>query len=239
MRNMMDNLSLADEYIRAFFNARDSFAKYWCSIRGYDINKLTQEQQLELQNHHDYARPSIEILPYGQLTIADEELLRGYSRGADCAIELGTLFGRSAAILSKHAKYVVTIDNYMNPNYGGMYHTVDTVRYRLRNYHNIHVMNRSTSESAMFVRELISNKFDMIFIDADHSYEGVKADFENWFPLMEPGAYILFHDYGNEHNGVIDFVNNLIKHDTSIEYIEQCKKGEGTIIVLRKKWKGQ
>jgi hypothetical protein len=34
-----------------------------------------------------------------------------------------------------------------------------------------------------------------LFIDADHSYEGVKADFETWSPQVVPGGYIVFHDY--------------------------------------------
>lgn len=34
-----------------------------------------------------------------------------------------------------------------------------------------------------------------LLIDADHSYDGVKADFECWSPLVAPGGYIVFHDY--------------------------------------------
>lgn len=35
---------------------------------------------------------------------------------------------------------------------------------------------------------------DFIFIDGDHSYNGVKADFENYYPLVQPGGLIAFHD---------------------------------------------
>lgn len=34
-----------------------------------------------------------------------------------------------------------------------------------------------------------------LFIDADHSYDGVKADFEAWSPSVVPGGFIVFHDY--------------------------------------------
>lgn len=41
---------------------------------------------------------------------------------------------------------------------------------------------------------LAGEKLDVLFIDGDHSYEGVKRDFELWSPLVRPGGIILFHD---------------------------------------------
>lgn len=35
---------------------------------------------------------------------------------------------------------------------------------------------------------------DYLFIDGDHSYEGVKADFEMYSPLVREGGLIAFHD---------------------------------------------
>ncbi len=46
-----------------------------------------------------------------------------------------------------------------------------------------------------------------LLIDADHSYEGVKADFETWFPLVAPGGTVVFHDYAMLDGGVRDFVD--------------------------------
>ena len=37
-------------------------------------------------------------------------------------------------------------------------------------------------------------KFDFAFIDGDHSYEGVKSDFEKYSPLVRPGGIVAFHD---------------------------------------------
>jgi Flp pilus assembly protein TadD len=34
-----------------------------------------------------------------------------------------------------------------------------------------------------------------MFIDGDHSYEGVRQDILNYFPLLAPGGIMLFHDY--------------------------------------------
>ena len=39
-----------------------------------------------------------------------------------------------------------------------------------------------------------NHKFDYIFIDGDHRYEGVKRDFEEWVPKLEIGGYVALHD---------------------------------------------
>lgn len=45
---------------------------------------------------------------------------------------------------------------------------------------------------------------DFLFIDADHSYESVLRDYNNWAPLVKSGGFIAFHDYhkeGGAHEG--------------------------------------
>lgn len=54
---------------------------------------------------------------------------------------------------------------------------------------------KETSERAyydFFVREDI--KIDLLFIDGDHSYEGVKKDFDLYSKLLKPNGLILIHD---------------------------------------------
>jgi cephalosporin hydroxylase len=45
------------------------------------------------------------------------------------------------------------------------------------------------------VRSLLrGHPLDLLFIDGDHSYVGVKADFSNFSPLVGTGGLIVFHD---------------------------------------------
>jgi len=44
------------------------------------------------------------------------------------------------------------------------------------------------------VKNVICEPVDFMFIDGDHSYDGVKADFYNFSPLVKPGGYIALHD---------------------------------------------
>lgn len=38
-------------------------------------------------------------------------------------------------------------------------------------------------------------KADMLYVDGDHRYNGIKADCETWVKTVKSGGLILFHDY--------------------------------------------
>jgi cephalosporin hydroxylase len=57
---------------------------------------------------------------------------------------------------------------------------------------------RSDSHDQATVEELRSRlgerEIDLLMIDGDHSFEGVKADFELYAPLVARGGFVAFHD---------------------------------------------
>ena len=65
------------------------------------------------------------------------------------------------------------------------------------NQQRIHLIQAdSHAASTLYVikRILNGNKLDFLFIDGDHSYEGVKKDFEMYGKLVGKGGTIAFHD---------------------------------------------
>jgi len=57
----------------------------------------------------------------------------------------------------------------------------------------------------------LGKKVDVIFIDGDHTYEGCKADIENWYPQMAKHGVMLFHDCDATSPGVVDSVAEFVK----------------------------
>ena len=51
---------------------------------------------------------------------------------------------------------------------------------------------------------------DVVYIDADHSYEGVAADLDAWRPKVRRGGFIGGHDYHDGFQGVKRAVNERL-----------------------------
>lgn len=72
-------------------------------------------------------------------------------------------------------------------------------------------------------------KYDFIFIDGDHSYDGVKKDFNLYKDLLSPRGYIVFHDMDPNHI----FKGDLGGGDVW-KFWEDLDYGSKTMIVTQK-----
>lgn len=50
-------------------------------------------------------------------------------------------------------------------------------------------------ESTDCAEQVEAESLDFVFIDADHTYEGVREDLGAWFGRVKPGGWIMGHDY--------------------------------------------
>jgi predicted O-methyltransferase YrrM len=61
---------------------------------------------------------------------------------------------------------------------------------------------------------------DLLFIDGDHSYDGCKADIENWFPRLRGNGHLIFHDCYLGQPGVMDAVAELLERHLELQIIQ-------------------
>jgi predicted O-methyltransferase YrrM len=66
----------------------------------------------------------------------------------------------------------------------------------------VHVVhgNSHDAQTPDRVRKLLAGRpLDLLFIDGDHTYDGVRMDYEMYSPLVRPGGLIAFHDIVHTH----------------------------------------
>ena len=68
------------------------------------------------------------------------------------------------------------------------------------------IKHLSTQPEAMSAAA--DRQYDVLVIDGDHSYAGVKTDFENYAKFVRVGGYIIFDDYNStDWPDVTDYVD--------------------------------
>lgn len=65
--------------------------------------------------------------------------------------------------------------------------------------------------------DIPQKSYDLVLIDADHTYEGVKRDFEQvMVKNLAPAYFVVFHDYGLSGYGVKKFIGEQFESFTRI-----------------------
>lgn len=112
------------------------------------------------------------------------------------AVEIGSYLGASSCFLASGIKYkssvlhcVDTWENHaMSEGRKNTFHDFKRNTLKLRDKISIH---RGISTD---VAQNFNQKIDLCFFDGDHSYEGIKSDWESWKRHLTPGATVVFHD---------------------------------------------
>ena len=107
-------------------------------------------------------------------------------------VEIGTKDGGNSFLFLKTLK---EIDTYIGIDL--MVKNYDKLKYLVENGSKIFSINSNSRfpEVIYIIKKLLKGRsIDFLFIDGDHSYEGVKADFEIYSPLVKEGGLIVFHD---------------------------------------------
>jgi predicted O-methyltransferase YrrM len=99
---------------------------------------------------------------------------------------------------------------------------------------------RGDSQNPQTIAQLKSllpdGKVDFLFIDGNHTYEGVRADFQNYSPLVSRGGMVVFHDICKVRSALnchVDvFWNEIKKEHRYQEFVADANQGGCGIGVL-------
>ena len=172
----------------------------------------------------------------------DEELrwLAKQARVCRRIVEIGSWKGRSTRALADHTHGVVfAVDTWAGSDEEAHHRELaghdpwwlsEEFRQNLCDHLASQRVIMVRQPSLVAARSIMSGlRFDMVFIDAEHTYESVRADIAAWRGLVAPGGLLCGHDYGGPWVGVTHAVNEAFPHpkhqpkhqkDTFIWYVE-------------------
>lgn len=184
----------------------------------------------------------LEARMYGRLATSIEDVLlralvtRAAAGRPRAVLEIGTLFGIGAAALHEALMFDkrgldLTLIDPLDGYYGkanadiltGQPINEDVLRRNLAiagiDPAHVTVIKRfSTNQAA--IDEAGSRRYDVLIIDGDHSYAGVKHDFDVYSRFVNAGGYIIVDDYGAaEWPDIQRYVDETLKTSSAVEFV--------------------
>ncbi len=159
-------------------------------------------------------------------------------------LEIGTAKGGTLFLLSRAASddaLLVSLDLPQGRFGGGypkwkipLYESFGSPRQKI---HLIRADSHDPSSVEKVKDSLKGNKLDFLFIDGDHTYDGVKKDFEMYSPLVKEDGLVGFHDIAphTRQTGceVERFWNEVKKGYEHTEFIEDMNQNMGGIGLIK------
>lgn len=157
----------------------------------------------------------------GLMTDTEVRLLRRLASEVreGCIVEIGSYHGRSTVALAQGAREgagrpVYAVDPYLSFRgpLGKKFGPRDKIAF-MRN-----VVFAGLAEGIWTVHlpsEQAARSWDtpvsLLWIDGDHTYEGVRKDWESWAPFLVPGGRAAFHDSLDPRLGVFRLIPEILE----------------------------
>ena len=133
-------------------------------------------------------------------------------------VEVGCWLGKSSSFLvdaKKPNQKVICVDTWKgSPSELDTHHTLVKTSNIFEIFkdnmgdRDYQAIKKSSVEAA---KSFEDDSLDAVFIDAEHTYDAVKADIEAWYPKLKNGGYISGHDYYMGWPGVCQAVDSFFK----------------------------
>jgi len=132
-------------------------------------------------------------------------------------LEIGAAAGGNTYLFNQFFDFDVSIivDDNRHKKHGMRKETLKDVNYK-------EFIGDSHSKEAIDYLESLQLNYDIIFIDGDHSYAGVKKDFETFKQFLNYKGFVIFHDSA-ANTQVKPFVDELKEEAKSFSIIDNDK----------------
>ena len=203
----------------------------------------TVDEAIDFAIGFNYA--GLSIRP-GQFKNEISQLLKVVEKlNASRVMEIGTAKGGTLFLfcqVSNPAAKIISAD-LPGGKFGGGYSNSKNKLYKAfaKANQEIILIRKNTHDVSTFeeVKNVLDGQnLDFLFIDGDHTYEGVKKDFEMYSPLVRKGGVIAFHDIANhpvqsecEVNKFWEEIKKCYKFDEFVNDWQQGTYGIGVLYV--------
>jgi len=166
---------------------------------------------------------------HSQMTADEKACLARYASNKKLALEIGTYMGVSASIIANSLSKDGTLycidpfekkNNETNPKYK----IAERELKRADVFSKIFFLIGYSSDEN--IKEQIPGKLDFIFVDGDHSYEGLENDWQIVLSKLDSKGIVCLHDTTiperdlNRDFGSVKFFNDIIRSDKDFSLLE-------------------
>lgn len=165
-----------------------------------------------------------------QTSLAERDCLARHARGRRCLVEIGVWHGVTtcrlrAAMASDGVLFGV--DPFPVGRFGFSAQR-EIARKEVRKVANgtVRWVRLTGVEAARSHASLEAGPADFVFIDGDHSFDGLRGDWEAWSPLVSVDGVIALHDSCSSRSRPIDdagsviFTDKVVRADSRFELID-------------------
>jgi len=166
-----------------------------------------------------------------QVTDRELEMLLRYSREAGIICEIGCYEGRTSVAFARNTTGAVfSVDPFYRGRLGICFTECVARLHRWR----AGVRNLSFVKGlSLEIGPTFLLPIDFLFIDADHSYEAAKADWNEWFPKVRKKGYIALHDSKLAENSpqMLGSMRFYSEDLANMEGVVECDSVDSLVIV--------
>jgi predicted O-methyltransferase YrrM len=175
-----------------------------------------------------------------QTTEAESDCIAHHARNRATAAEIGVWHGVTTCRIARALEpggVLFAIDSYA-PGRLGFSFQERIARRQTRHLSNrIRFVSATSATASVQLGETLGSTFDFVFLDGDHSYHGLAADWQAWSGLLSRGGVIALHDSRStparniDDAGSVIFTGEVVLHDPRFEVLEQVE----SLTVMRRR----